>query len=57
MSGLNADNLLAAAVVWAAIMLPSSAFGHDPAAVPRAGGCHVMEMAAFAGIELGDVLG
>lgn len=30
MSGLNADNLLAAAAVWVAIMLPSSAFGENP---------------------------
>ena len=31
MSGFSADNLLAAAAVWVAIMLPSAAFGHDPA--------------------------
>jgi hypothetical protein len=30
MSGLSADNLLAAAAVWVAIMLPSAAFGEDP---------------------------
>ncbi|MFI5411683.1 hypothetical protein [Kaistia sp. UC242_56] len=30
MSGFSADNLLAAAAVWVAIMLPSAAFGHDP---------------------------
>ena len=33
MFGLNADNLLAAAAVWVAIMLPSAAFGSDPVAV------------------------
>lgn len=32
MSGFSADNLLAAAAVWVAIMLPSAAFGEDPAA-------------------------
>lgn len=31
MSGLSADNLLAAAAVWVAIMLPSAAFGEYPA--------------------------
>ncbi|MCX5578047.1 hypothetical protein [Kaistia terrae] len=30
MSGFSADNLLAAAAVWVAIMLPSAAFGDDP---------------------------
>ncbi|WEK50005.1 MAG: hypothetical protein P0Y66_20395 [Candidatus Kaistia colombiensis] len=32
MSGLTADNLLAVAAVWVAIMLPSAAFGSDPVA-------------------------
>ena len=32
MSGLTADNLLAVAAVWVAIMLPSAAFGGDPVA-------------------------
>jgi len=32
MFGLSADNLLAAAAVWVAIMLPSAAFGSDPVA-------------------------
>ncbi|MCX5517140.1 hypothetical protein OSH10_01725 [Kaistia defluvii] len=30
MSAFSADNLLAAAAVWIAIMLPSAAFGNDP---------------------------
>ncbi|WP_201400508.1 hypothetical protein [Kaistia sp. 32K] len=31
MSGLSADSILAAAAIWVAIMLPSAAFGGDPA--------------------------
>jgi len=37
MWGLSADNLLAAAAVWVAIMLPSAAFGWDTLATDKEG--------------------
>ncbi|WP_018183701.1 hypothetical protein [Kaistia granuli] len=57
MSGLNADNLLAAAAVWVAIMLPSAAFGGDP--VPAGvlvKQCQALEAQPVAGIDLGHAL-
>jgi hypothetical protein len=45
MSGLTTDNLLAVAVVWATIMLPSAAFGGEVAhPVGAFGACHVLEV-------------
>jgi len=58
MSGLNADNLLAAAAVWVAIMLPSAAFGGDPApAAPSFKQCPAMEASASAGVQSGHTFG
>jgi len=42
MSGLTADNLLAVAAVWVAIMLPSAAFGGDPATQAEAQRCEAL---------------
>ncbi len=58
MSGLTADNLLAAAAVWVAIMLPSAAFGGNPAPVgPSVEQCLAMEALALDGIQPGPALG
>jgi hypothetical protein len=57
MSGLNADNLLAAAAVWVAIMLPSAAFGGAPVqTAPSIKQCPVMEVLSLDGIERGPGL-
>jgi hypothetical protein len=58
MSGLSADNLLAAAAVWVAIMLPSAAFGGDPApAAPSVKQCLSMEASVSAGVQPGPAFG
>jgi hypothetical protein len=58
MSGLNADNLLAAAAVWVAIMLPSAAFGGaSVVAVPSVAQCHAMEALALDGLQPGRAFG
>lgn len=56
MSGLSADNLLAAAAVWVAIMLPSAAFGNHPSSGGAAEQCLVLE-ASPAGQVLDRALG
>lgn len=55
MSGLSADNLLAAAAVWVAIMLPSAAFGGDPTPAGEvANQCQAQQALPAASLDLGQ---